>query len=120
MKKREGEKPILINSDNIAVQSNRFIEARYKESLTFWESFLITKMCSMIAPDDVDFKPYKIYIKEVIDFMGLPPGGNVYAYIYWERTKTRKILTLITRKIPLSINGIFRYLNILLCILKYI
>jgi hypothetical protein len=81
MKKREGEKPILINSDNIAVQSNRFIEARYKESLTFWESFLITKMCSMIAPDDVDFKPYKIYIKEVIDFMGLPPGGNVYAYI---------------------------------------
>jgi hypothetical protein len=81
MKKRESEKPILINSENIAVQSNRFIEARYKESLTFWESFLITKMCSMIAPDDVDFKPYKIYIKEVIDFMGLPPGGNVYAYI---------------------------------------
>jgi hypothetical protein len=81
MKKRESEKPMLINSDNIAVQSNRFIEARYKESLTFWESFLITKMCSMIAPDDVDFKPYKIYIKEVIDFMGLPPGGNVYTYI---------------------------------------
>jgi Initiator Replication protein len=94
MKKREGEKPVLINSDNIAVQSNRFIEARYKESLTFWESFLITKMCSMISPDDVDFKPYKIYIKEVIDFMGLPPGGNVYAYIMdaAKRLLDRKII----------------------------
>ena len=81
MKRKIGDKPALINSSNIAVQSNRFIEARYKESLTFWESFLITKMCSMIAPEDVDFKPYKIYIKEVIDFMELTPGGQVYNYI---------------------------------------
>lgn len=81
MKKKESAKPMLINSGHIAVQSNRFIEARYKESLTFWESFLITKMCSMIAPDDVDFKPYKIYIKEVIDYMELTPSGHVYNYI---------------------------------------
>ena len=81
MKQKGEEKPILINSNHIAVQSNRFIEARYKESLTFWESFLITKMCSMISPDDVDFKPYKIYIKEVIDYMELTPGGHVYNYI---------------------------------------
>lgn len=81
MKKKEIDKPILVNSNHIAVQSNQFIEARYKESLTFWESFLITKMCSMIAPEDVDFKPYKIYIKEVIDFMELTSGGQVYTYI---------------------------------------
>jgi plasmid replication initiation protein len=81
MKQKSGEKPILVNSNNIAVQSNRFIEARYKESLTFWESFLITKMCSMISPDDVDFKPYKIYIKEVVDYMELTPSGHVYTYI---------------------------------------
>lgn len=81
MKKKENAKPVLVNSDHIAVQSNRFIEARYKESLTFWESFLITKMCSMIAPEDVDFKPYKIYIKEVVDFMELTPSGQVYNYI---------------------------------------
>jgi plasmid replication initiation protein len=79
--RKKGEKVALINSSHIAVQSNRFIEARYKESLTFWESFLITKMCSMISPDDVDFKPYKIYIKDVVDFMGLTPGGHVYNYI---------------------------------------
>jgi plasmid replication initiation protein len=79
--RKKGEKVALINSSNIAVQSNRFIEARYKESLTFWESFLITKMCSMISPDDVDFKPYKIYIKDVVDYMGLTPGGHVYSYI---------------------------------------
>ena len=81
MKKRVSDKPILVNSNHIAVQSNRFIEARYKESLTFWESFLITKMCSMISPDDVDFKPYKIYIKEVVEFMELTPSGHVYNYI---------------------------------------
>lgn len=81
MKKKESDKPVLVNSNHIAVQSNRFIEARYKESLTFWESFLITKMCSMIAPEDVDFKPYKIYIKEVVDFMELTPSGQVYNYI---------------------------------------
>lgn len=81
MKKKESVKPILVNSNNIAVQSNRFIEARYKESLSFWESFLIAKMCSMIAPEDVDFKPYKIYIKEVVDFMELTPSGQVYNYI---------------------------------------
>lgn len=94
MKKKEGDKPTLINSNHIAVQSNRFIEARYKESLTFWESFLITKMCSMIAPEDVDFKPYKIYIKEVIDFMELPLGGQVYNYIMdaAKRLLDRKII----------------------------
>jgi plasmid replication initiation protein len=81
MKNKESVKPILVNSNHIAVQSNRFIEARYKESLTFWESFLITKMCSMIAPEDIDFKPYKIYIKEVVDFMELTPSGQVYNYI---------------------------------------
>lgn len=94
MKKKIGDKPALINSSNIAVQSNRFIEARYKESLTFWESFLITKMCSMIAPEDVDFKPYKIYIKEVIDFMELTRGGQVYNYIMdaAKRLLDRKII----------------------------
>lgn len=81
MKKTDKDKPVLYNSNNIAVQSNRFIEARYKESLTFWESFLVAKMCSMISPDDVDFKPYKIYIKEVIDYMELTPSGHVYNYI---------------------------------------
>jgi plasmid replication initiation protein len=81
MKNKENNKPVLINSNNMAVQANRFIEARYKESLTFWESFLITKMCSMIAPEDVDFKPYKIYMREVIDFMELTPSGQVYSYI---------------------------------------
>ncbi|NJN32980.1 MAG: replication initiation protein [Saprospiraceae bacterium] len=81
MKKRAEQKPILANSNHIAVQANKFIEARYKESLSFWESFLITKMCSMISPDDVDFKPYKIYIKEVIDYMELTPSGHVYNYI---------------------------------------
>ncbi len=81
MKKKEGQKPVLVNSSHLAVQANRFIEARYKESLSFWESFLITKMCSMISPDDVDFKPYKIYIKEVIDYMELTPSGHVYNYI---------------------------------------
>ena len=48
----------------------------------------------MIAPEDVDFKPYKIYIKEVIDFMELTRGGQVYNYIMdaAKRLLDRKII----------------------------
>ena len=65
-------------SDNVFVQSNEFIQAKYKDNMTFWELVIFAKMCSMIDPNDTDFKDYKIYIKDLIDFTGVVKGGVVY------------------------------------------
>jgi plasmid replication initiation protein len=80
-KKKRGGNALLKNSDNIYVQSNRLVEAHYKESLTQWEMFLFTKMCAMISPEDTDFKHYKIYIKEVLDYLNVQKGGYNYKYV---------------------------------------
>jgi plasmid replication initiation protein len=78
---REEAPKFLVNSEHIYVQSNDFVAAHYKENMTFWEFVLIAKMCSMISPKDVDFKGYRIYLKDLLEFMDLPDSGNVYAYI---------------------------------------
>lgn len=84
-------------SDNIFVQSNEFIQAKYKDNMTFWELLIFGRMCTMIDPNDTDFKDYKIYIKDLIDFSGVTKGGIVYQYVLeaTERLKQREIsLTL--------------------------
>ena len=80
-------------SDNVFVQSNEFIQAKYKDNMTFWELVIFAKMCSMIDPNDTDFKDYKIYIKDLIDFTGVVKGGVVYQYVLEasERLKQREI-----------------------------
>lgn len=80
-KNKKGGNAFLKNSDNIFVQSNRLVEAHYKESLTQWEMFLFSKMCAMISPEDVDFKPYKIFIKDVLDYLDVQKGGHNYKYV---------------------------------------
>lgn len=80
-KNKKGGNAFLKNSDNIFVQSNRLVEAHYKESLTQWEMFLFSKMCAMISPEDVDFKPYKIFIKDVLDYLDVQRGGHNYKYV---------------------------------------
>jgi plasmid replication initiation protein len=84
-------------SDNVFVQSNEFIQAKYKDNLSFWELLIFGKMCTMIDPSDTDFKDYKIYIKDLIDFSGVVKGGIVYQYVLeaTERLKQREVsLTL--------------------------
>lgn len=80
-------------SDNVFVQSNEFIQAKYKDNMTFWELVIFGKMCTMIDPNDTDFKDYKIYIKDLIDFTGVAKGGVVYQYVLEasERLKQREI-----------------------------
>jgi hypothetical protein len=71
----------LADSEHIFVQSNDFIRAKYKENMSFWEFMIFGKMCTMIAPEDEDFKEYTIFIKDLIGLLGITDGGGVYKYV---------------------------------------
>ena len=47
---------MLPSNKDYYVQSNQFIQAKYKEALTFTESLIIAKMCNMIEFNDAEFK----------------------------------------------------------------
>jgi hypothetical protein len=53
----------------IVTQSNQLVTARY--NLPLAEQRLILSMIARIQPDDEDFKPYRISIGELADFMGI-------------------------------------------------
>jgi Initiator Replication protein len=72
---------VLADSEHIFVQSNDFIRAKYKENMSFWEFMIFGKMCTMIAPEDEDFKEYTIFIKDLIGLLGITDGGGVYKYV---------------------------------------
>ena len=78
-KKRNGN--ALKQSENIYVHSNQLVEAHYKDSLSHWEMFIFSKMCTMIDPSDTDFKHYKIYIKDVLEHLDVKKGGHNYKYV---------------------------------------
>ena len=69
---------ILGDSENIFVQANHFIQARYKEPLSYWESVIFAKMCSLINPMDTDFQDYRVYIKDLIHVLDVTKTGRVY------------------------------------------
>lgn len=80
----------LGNSDNIFVQSNDFIQAKYKDSITFWEMIIFGRMCTLIDPNDTDFKEYRIYIKDLINLAEVEKSGQLYDRILDAATKLRK------------------------------
>lgn len=53
---------------NLVIKSNQIIEARYNFDL--WELRVFAKMVTMIEPNDVEFKKYKISIKELMEYFG--------------------------------------------------
>ncbi|WP_082081891.1 replication initiation protein [Methylocucumis oryzae] len=53
----------------MVTQSNHLVEARY--NLPLAEQRIILTMIARIQPDDEDFKPYHISIKELAEFMGI-------------------------------------------------
>lgn len=71
----------LRQSENTFVHSNRLVEAHYKDSLSHWEMFIFSKMCTMIHSDDTDFKHYKIYIKDILNQLNVKKGGHSYKYV---------------------------------------
>ena len=70
----------------IVTQANELVEARY--NLTLGEQRLIFTMISRIQPEDDDFKPYRVSISELADFLGIDRN-----HIYTDCQKiTKKLL----------------------------
>ncbi len=63
----------LLPSSLIITQSNKLVQARY--NLSLGEQRLILSMIAKIQPDDEDFKPYRISIGELADFLGIAKGS---------------------------------------------
>ena len=80
----------LGSSDNIFVQSNDFIQAKYKDSISFWEMMIFGRMCTLIDPNDTDFTEYRIYIKDLISLAEVEKSGQLYERILEAATKLRK------------------------------
>lgn len=81
---------MLPSNKDYYVQSNQFIQAKYKEALTFTESLIIAKMCNMIEFNDEEFKDYRIYISELLlDVNRADVGGGTYKQIYEAAEKLR-------------------------------
>lgn len=57
----------------IVTQSNQLVEARY--NLPLAEQRLILTMISRIQPEDEDFKPYRISVGELAEFLGVDKGS---------------------------------------------
>lgn len=78
------KKPLLASL--IVTQANELVEARY--NLTLGEQRLIFTMISCIQPDDDDFKPYRVSITELAEFLGIDKN-----HIYSDCQKiTKKLL----------------------------
>ena len=60
----------------IVTQANELVESRY--NLTLGEQRLIFTMIAKIQPDDEDFKPYRISLNELAEFLGIDKN-HIYA-----------------------------------------
>ena len=60
----------------IVTQANELVESRY--NLTLGEQRLIFTMIARIQPEDEDFKPYRISLHELADFLGINKN-HIYA-----------------------------------------
>ena len=68
-------------SSSIVTQANGLVSARY--TLPLAEQRLILAMIAKIQPDDEDFKPYRISVGELADFIGVAKGS---AYLECKKT----------------------------------
>ena len=70
-------KPLVIpNEKALVTKHNKLIQAKY--SLTLQEKRLIYWLISEIKPDDGDFKPYRVSVKELATFLGLENNNRIY------------------------------------------
>ncbi|MDD5494469.1 MAG: replication initiation protein [Dehalococcoidia bacterium] len=68
------KKPLL--ASQIVTQANELVESRY--NLTLGEQRLIFTMIARIQPEDEDFKPYRISLNELAEFLGINKN-HIYA-----------------------------------------
>lgn len=80
-KKVKGDSPSKKQKQVVKLvrKSNQLVEGRYKFDI--WETRVFTKMLTLIKRDDVDFKNYRIYIRDVIDEFGLEKDNRAYERI---------------------------------------
>src|SRR5512132_75554 len=67
---------IVPNEKALVTKHNKLIQAKY--SLTLQEKRLIYWLISEIKPEDGDFKPYRVAIKELTAFLGLENNNRIY------------------------------------------
>ena len=58
-----------IDKSPLIVQSNKLVESRY--TLSVGEQRLVFAVASMIHPDDVDFYPYEIKIRDLASILNI-------------------------------------------------
>ena len=78
MTKTDAITPVLGDSEHLFVQANHFIQARYREPLTYWETVIFGKMCTLIGSEDKDFQEYRVYVKDLIEMLDITKTGKVY------------------------------------------
>jgi len=66
---RKSKKKGLLPSSSIVTQANELVSARY--TLPLAEQRLVLTMIAKIQPDDCDFKPYRISVSELAEFLGI-------------------------------------------------
>jgi|CXWL01.1.fsa_nt_gi plasmid replication initiation protein len=87
----KSKKKKLLPASAIVTQSNELVSARY--TLPLGEQRLVLTMIARIQPDDEDFKPYRIGIGELADFLGVDKNSA-----YRECKKiTEKLLTRVVK-----------------------
>lgn len=69
---------LLGDTEHVFVQANHFIQARYKEPLSYWETVIFGKMCTLIGSEDSDFKDYRVHVKDLITMLDVTKTGRVY------------------------------------------
>ncbi|MCP1386321.1 replication initiation protein [Runella salmonicolor] len=70
------EKPRLVR---LIRKSNDLVEGKYRFDI--WEMRVFTKTLTMIHKDDEDFRPYRIYLKEIISDFGLEQNKQSYKFL---------------------------------------
>ncbi len=84
----------LGDTEHVFVQANHFIQARYKDPLSYWETVIFGKMCTLIGSEDNDFKDYRVHIKDLISMLEVTKTGRVYEDFVEaaNRLRTREIV----------------------------
>jgi plasmid replication initiation protein len=70
------DKPRLIR---LIRKSNDLVEGKYRFDI--WEMRVFTKTLTMIHKDDEDFRPYRIYLKDIISDFGLEQNKQSYKFL---------------------------------------
>ncbi len=83
-------------------KSNDLVEARYKFDI--WETRVFTKLLTLIRPDDIDFQPFRIYLRDVIDDFKLHKDNASYKLL---RDATDNLLSKVFY-VPYEVEGAIR------------